>query len=146
MIRFVLAAAGICLGASIVLAQSADPIAARQELMKANGRASRTGTAIVRGETPFDIAKAREVLQVYVNTAEKFGALFPEDSKTGGKTTAAPKIWEDKAGFDAALAKFGDDARKGLADTKDLESFKTAFAAIGKDCGACHQTYRVRRD
>jgi cytochrome c556 len=146
MIRFVLVAAGLCLGASVVLAQSEDPITMRQDLMKANGRAAKTATALVRGQAPFELAKAQEVLQTYVNTADKFGALFPETSKTGHDTTAAPKIWEDKAGFEAAIAKFGADARKGLADTKDLETFKVAFTAVGRNCSSCHETFRIKKN
>jgi cytochrome c556 len=146
MIRFVVVAAGLFLGATVVLAQSEDPVALRQDLMKANGRAAKTATAMVRGQEPFDLAKAQEVLKTYVNTADKFGALFPETSKTGHDTTAAPKIWEDKAGFEAAIAKFGADARKGLTDTKDLETFKVAFTAVGRNCSSCHETFRIRKN
>ena len=29
-------------------------------------------------------------------------------------------------------------------NTKDLDSFKASFQSIGKDCGSCHQTFRIR--
>lgn len=144
MIRTVLVVAGLVFGMTASFAQN-DPIAERQSEMKDNGRATRTGVGMVRGQDPFDLAKAQEVFNVYIHTADNFGKHFPDNSKTG-KTSASPKIWDDRAGFDAALAKFGDDARKGLADTKDLESFKVAFAAVGRNCGICHEAFRVKQN
>ncbi|CAH1667221.1 MAG: cytochrome c [Chelatococcus sp.] len=144
MIRSVLVAMGLVLGVTAGIAQT-DPIAERQQEMKDNGQASRIGAGMVRGQEPFDLAKAQQVFNTYIHTADNFGKLFPDSSKTG-KTAASPKIWEDRAGFDAALAKFGDEARKGLAETKDLETFKVAFSAIGRSCGACHEGFRVKQN
>ena len=144
MIRSALVAAGLLLGVTVGIAQT-DPIAARQQEMKNNGQASRIGAGMVRGQEPFDLAKAQQVFNTYIHTADNLGKLFPESSKTG-KTAASPKIWDDRAGFDAALAKFGAEARKGLAETKDLESFKIAFAAVGRTCGACHEGFRVKQN
>ena len=58
--------------------------------------------------------------------------LFPDDSKSGGETTAAPKIWSDKAAFNAAFAKFEADSKAAQASVKDLDSFKAAFGADGQ--------------
>ncbi|CAH1658537.1 Cytochrome c556 [Hyphomicrobiales bacterium] len=144
MIRSVLVVMGLVLGVTAGIAQT-DPIAERQQEMKDNGQASRIGAGMVRGQEPFDLAKAQQVFNTYIHTADNFGKLFPDSSKTG-KTAASPKIWEDRAGFDAALAKFGEEARKGLAETKDLETFKVAFSAIGRSCGACHEGFRVKQN
>jgi cytochrome c556 len=124
-----------------------DPIAARRALMKANGDVSKTGAAMFKGEAPFDLAQARKIFATFREAAEKAPALFPENSKTGGDTAAAPKIWENMDDFKARLAKLGEDAKAAGSSVKDLASFKTAFGQIGKnDCGGCHELYRLKKD
>ena len=143
MIRTVLIVAGLGLGITAVMAQS-NPIAERQQAMKAIGGATREGAAIAKGDVPFDVAKAQGVFKTYAASANRFGTLFPETSKTGGDTTASPKIWEDQAGFKAALAKFEQDAAAGATVT-DLAGFRTAFGAATKNCGTCHEAYRIKK-
>lgn len=143
MIRSVIVLAGLAVGLCAVSAQ-ANPIAERQQAMKAVGAATREGAAIAKGEASFEAAKAQAVFKTYADAAKKLPALFPDSSKTGGETTAAPKIWEDQGGFKAALAKFEADATAGAGVT-DLAGFRTAFGAATKNCGACHEAYRVKK-
>ena len=145
MIRLVFIAGVIGLGIGVALAQE-DPIAARKALMKANGEAAKTGAAMMKGEAPFDLDKARKVFATFENAGDKAPALFPDTSKTGGDTAADPKIWENLADFKARLEKLGVDAKAAGAKVTDLASFKAAFGNIGKnDCGSCHQNYRVKK-
>ena len=144
MIRPLFAIVALAVGATVVLAQQ-DPIAARKALMKTNSAQAKVGAAMAKGEAPFDLAKAQAIFAAYQNAAAKFGDLFPANSKTGGETIAAPKIWEDMAGFKAKLAKFGADAKAAAAAVKDLNSFKAQFGAVQKNCGGCHQVYRVKK-
>ena len=144
MKRILLAGAVLALGVTAVLAQS-DPIAARKAVMKENGAQAKIGAAMSKGEEPFDLAKAKKIFTTFESAAAKMPSLFPANSKTGGETTAAPKIWEDEAGFKAAFAKFGSDSKAAEGSVKDLESFKAAFASVGKDCGGCHNTYRIKK-
>src|SRR5262245_15980809 len=104
MFRTVLAVAAIAIGVTAVAAQS-DPIAARKALMKNMGAATKTGSQMVKGEIPYDQAKAQEVLATYIDVTAKAPDLFPPTSKAGGDTTASPKIWEDSNGFKAGFAK-----------------------------------------
>ncbi len=145
MFRPLFAVAALALAMNAAAAD--DPIAARKALMKANGDQAKIGAAMFKGEMPFDVAKARKIFATFQEAAEKAPALFPENSKTGGDTAAAPKIWESMDDFKARLAKFGDDAKAAGATVKDLASFKTAFGQIGKnDCGGCHELYRLKKD
>ena len=121
-----------------------DPIAARKALMKENGAATALGAKYVKGEEPFDLAKARGILEVYARTAANAPNDFPETSKTGGQTTAAPAIWEKMDDFKGRFAAWGRDIEKAQAEVKDLDSFKTAFPTLTRACGSCHQTYRQR--
>lgn len=143
MIRTVLVVAGLGLGLTPVMAQS-NPIAERQQTMKKVGGATREGAAMAKGDVPFDAAKAQAVFKTYADAAKIMPTLFPDTSKTGGDTTASPKIWEDQAGFKAAFAKFEADAETGMKAT-DLASFRTAFGAATKECGACHEVYRIKK-
>ncbi len=133
----------IALSATAVVAQSS-AIADRKALMKSVGAAAKQGAAFAKGSEPYDNAKAVAIFVTYANVAAKMPALFPDDSKTGGDTTAAPKIWEDKAGFNAAMAKFEADAKAAQASVKDLDTFKAAFGGMGKNCGSCHEVYRTK--
>jgi len=145
MIRTAFAIAAIALVAGIAVAEQ-DPIAARRALMKANGDEAKIGVAMVKGEAPFDLAKAHKIFDTFEDAAQKMPALFPDTSKTGGDTAARLEIWQDMDDFKARFGKFAADAKAAKADVKDLESFKAAFGAIGKnDCGGCHEKYRVKK-
>ena len=93
----------------------------------------------------FDAAKAKEVLQVYANAADKMHTYFPENSKTGGETTAAPKIWESQAEFRKRFDDWAADIKTASAQTNDLDSFKAAFGNVTKSCGGCHETFRIKK-
>jgi cytochrome c556 len=144
MMRPVFACLAIAIGVTAALAQN-DPIAERQKIMKANGAATRIGTQLVKGEIPFDLTKAQNVLQTYANTAKNAHELFPETSKAGGETTASPKIWENQADFRARFDQWGRDIEKAAQQTKDLETFKASFATVTQACSSCHETYRIKK-
>lgn len=141
---FAAAIAVAALGATATIAQQ-DPIAARRAIMKENGAQAKIGAAMAKGEQPFDLAAAKKMFATYADAAGKMPNLYPANSKTGGETTAAPKIWEDMAGFKAAFAKFGTEAKAAEAAVKDLDSFKAQFGAVVKNCGGCHESYRVKK-
>ena len=111
--------------------------------MKGNGAAARTGNQLIRGEVPFDVAKAREVYTGIQSGMTRFPNLFPENSKTGGDTKASPHIWEDMPGFRARAAQIVQDATQAAATTTDLASFQANFQKVTANCNACHQSYRI---
>ncbi|MCP8937282.1 cytochrome c [Alsobacter sp. SYSU M60028] len=143
MLKTLLAACVGCTIATVAVAQAVQPIAERQGLMKAQGRATRDANAMAKGEAPFDLAKAQSVFDTYLVTTSKFASLFPADSKTG-ETKAGPKIWEDQAAFRAAIAKFEADAKAAKASTTDLATFRTAFGQVTQNCNSCHETFRLK--
>jgi cytochrome c556 len=142
IIRTVLAVAALAIGATAVTAQQ-DPIKARQALMKANGQQAGIGAKMVKGEEPFSLDKAKKVFATYQDVA-KAHQLFPDSSKTGD-TAALPAVWDNKADFDARLTKLANEAKAAEAATTDLDSFKTQFATVMKNCGGCHETYRKKK-
>ena len=144
MIRTILVGTALAVGITAAFAQ-ANPIETRRNTMKGVGAATRIGTQMSKGEIPFDAAKAKEVLAVYSKAAETMHTYFPDNSKTGGETTASPKIWENQAEFRKRFDDWAADIKKAAANTKDLDTFKAEFATVTRACGGCHQAFRVSR-
>jgi len=143
--KLLLVFAVLTFGITAAAAQSCDDIITkRQNLMKASGAAGKTASSMIKGETPFDLAKAQEVLAAFAEDAKVMPTLFPDCSKTGDHTTAAPAIWDKADDFKAAVAKFAADVKAAQDNTKDLDTFKANVQTIGKNCGNCHQAFRVR--
>jgi cytochrome c556 len=80
-------------------------------------------------------------------TAIAVGDYFPEGSADPERSRASPKIWEDMAGFEAALAKFQDAvaaAREGgERGPESKEAFATLATPVLQSCQGCHETYRL---
>lgn len=126
---------------------AADPIADRKAMMKNVGAAMRVAGGMAQGKIPFDGVAAELAMRVMNSSAAGFPALFPDSSKTGGDTEAAPKIWEDTAGFAAVSNTFKEASAKAIEAAKAGEGdFKAAFGAVAKNCKACHQDYRIKKN
>ncbi|WP_127090066.1 c-type cytochrome [Aquabacter cavernae] len=127
--------------AGVALAQS-DVIKERKALMGALGDQTKAGAAIMKGDQPYDPAKAAAIFKAYTD-ASTFNTLFPAGSNTGD-TKAAPAIWSDRAGFDAEMAKFNTAVQQGLPNIGTEAGFKSAFQAVAATCRTCHSTYQAR--
>ncbi len=144
--KMVVVLAVLVCGVSAASAQSCqDVIAKRQTFMKRSADMAKIGSSMIKGETPFDLAKVKEILAAFAEDAAAMPNLFPDCSKTGDKTTAAPTIWERPSAFKAAQAKFQADVKAAQDSVKDLDTLKASFQTIGKDCGSCHQTFRIKQ-
>jgi cytochrome c556 len=144
MKRILLAAAALCCGAAVVVAQG-DPITVRKDLMKVAGQQTGLGARMARGDVPFDLAQAQRIFQTYADAASRYSTLFPDGSQTGGETAAVPAIWANRADFDARVTKWGTEARAEGAKVTDLATFRASFGEVAKNCGSCHEAYRARR-
>jgi cytochrome c556 len=146
MMRTVLVVGTLLLGIGVVVAQQ-DQVKQTQAVMKGNGKNAGALTAMVKGEKPYDQAAVDAALAQFEDTVKKFPTLFPDSikgMKPDGDYFASPKVWEDKAGFNEHVASFA----KAVADAKgkitDLDSLKAVLPTIGKQCGGCHETFRVK--
>jgi cytochrome c556 len=144
MIRTIVVVAALAVSVQAALPQNLDVIKQRKEAMKQNGGAAGAAAKMLKGETPFDLAAAQAALKTMIDVAAKMPSLFPDDSKTGGDTKALAAIWADKADFNARFAKFGADATTALAAVSDKASFGAAMTPVFKNCGGCHEKYRVK--
>ncbi len=141
MIRLLSVVAAVAVGATAVYAQSA-AIGQRKEILKSWGGAMKDPGGMMKGETPFDLAKVQASLKTISDGAPKLATLFPDDSKTGGETQALPIIWEKKAEFEGIYKKIEADAKAASVAIKDEASFKAEWPKIGANCGTCHKTFR----
>jgi cytochrome c556 len=136
----------LLLGMGAVWAQQ-DSVKEAQTLMKGNGKNAGAMSAMVKGEKPYDQATVDTALAQFEDTAKKLPNLFPAGAKgvkLDGDYSTSPKIWEDKAGFEAKIASFAKVVREAKGKIKDLDSLKANMPTIGKECGGCHENYRVK--
>ena len=133
-------------GVGVSQAQNAaanDPISARKALMKSNGDAMKAIKAAVDANGPAATVAA-EAAKVAANSKAAAIHFVPGSDK--GDTKAAPAIWTnlgdfqklDNATHDAALK------LEAAAKSGDMKMAAAAFGDLGKTCGACHNTYRLK--
>jgi cytochrome c556 len=135
----------VVLGVSVAAAQS-DPVKTREDLMKANNNNAKVVVQMMKGQKPFDAKAVEAAFAQWAETAKQLPNLFPDNAKTGGDNRASPKIWENKADFNAKIAAFA----KSVADNRDkavasLDGLKVAIPVVGEACDNCHKLYRLSR-
>ena len=119
-----------------------DPITIRQESMKQVGAASKALGSMVRGRTDYNAETAQQAFTQIRDAVAIFAENFPEGSDSG-KTDALPKIWEDMEGFQAASAKFMNEADAAIEPAgESLDSLKSSFEKVAANCKSCHMVYR----
>lgn len=71
---------------------------------------------------------------------------FHESTK-GEKSRALPAAWEQKAKFDELAQRLQSETAKlgQVARAKDEAGVKQQYAAVGKVCGACHESFREKQ-
>ena len=71
---------------------------------------------------------------------------FHESTKAE-KSRALPATWEQKAKFDELAQRLQSETAKlgQVARAKDEAGVKQQYAAVGKVCGACHESFREKQ-
>jgi cytochrome c556 len=147
MMRAVVAVGVLMLGATAVIAQQ-DQLKDTQTMMKGNGKNAGALSAIVKGEKPYDQATVDAALVQFDDTAKKLPKLFPASLKGkafDGEYQPSDKIWTDKTGFDEHIASFAKAVGDAKGKIKDADTLKAQLGLIGKQCGGCHETYRIKK-
>lgn len=147
MKRALVVVGALVLGAGAVMAQQ-DIVKERQATMKANGRAvGGTLAPMAKGEKPYDQTAVDAALAVLADCVAKMPTAFPDSTKGvkgEGDYSASPKVWDDKAAFASHVDGFSKAVAQAKATTKDVDSLKVSVGAIGKECGSCHETFRLK--
>lgn len=144
MVRSLLVCIVLAAAATSASAQE-DPIAKRRAIYKSFGQVAKEPGQMLKKEEPFDLAKVQAALRTFQDGSCKLPDLFPENSKTGGDTAALPIIWEDRAKFNALFVKFDQDTTAALQTIKDEATFRAEFPKVLRDCGGCHDTFRLKK-
>jgi len=147
MKRIVVVAAVLAVSAGAVVAQQ-DQVKTTQAMMKDNGKNAGALVAMVKGEKPYDQSTVNAAMAQFEETAKRLPTLFPESIKGlkfEGDYSPSSKIWEDKAGFESHIASFAKVVADAKSKIKDLDALKAELTVVGKQCGGCHETYRVKK-
>ena len=137
----------LLLSAGAVIAQQ-DLVKQNQDTMKANAKNLGAMIAMVKGEKPYDQAAVTAGLAQLEETAKKLPTMFPDSIKgmnPGGDYEVSAKIWDDKAGFKARIDGFAKIVTEAKTKITDLDTLKATAPAIGKECGNCHETFRIKK-
>ena len=141
-------AAIVSCGAAVAWAATPEEVVKQREAaMDTYGDQAKVLTAFLRdGKGSIDDVKAATAKMQDV--ASTLPSLFPEGTAVGvGKSAAKPEIWTNSADFQAKV-KGNQDAIAALnaaAQAGDADKIKAAFGTVGQSCGACHETYRVKK-
>jgi len=118
----------------------------RQAVMTLQGKYFGPIAGMASGKvTPYNADVVARSATYLENLAQMPWDGFHESTK-GVKSNALPEVWSQRAKFDelaqrlqAETAKLGEVAR-----AKDEAGVKRQFAAVGKVCGACHESFRQK--
>ncbi len=138
-----LASAVLLTVASLAIADD-DPRHERHELMEGVGDAAKVIGPMLKGERDFDADALMTALKVFQDVSAQFGDLFPAGSESGMGTEAAPAIWEDREGFEAALDEWRQAVDAAIeANPGSLDAAKPVAGPIFNACKNCHDSYRI---
>ena len=119
----------------------------RHEGMEQIGKSTKAIGAELKKDDP-NIGIIRTNANIINELAARSGHWFPVGTGPDlGKTRAKAEIWQKPDDFAAKHNEFRQAARAftGSANSGDVNSIKPAFAALGKPCKACHDSYRTEK-
>jgi cytochrome c556 len=102
--------------------------------------------AMVNGKIPYNADVVARNATYVENLAQMPWDGFHESTK-GEKSAARPEVWSDPKKFQEAADRLQAEAVKlaTVARAKDEAGVKAQFGAVGKSCGACHDSFRVKQ-
>ena len=147
--RTIVLTAALLFGAGVALAQSPqEQVEKTQVAMKSNLTSAIALSKIAKGENPYDQATVDKALAELDDVAKRFPSLFPESIKglrpAKGEYSASPKVWTERADFEAHSAAFVKAVGEAKAKFKDEAGLKAAFPELNKVCMGCHEKFRVK--
>lgn len=121
----------------------------RKAIYKLIGANFRPIGNVLKGSTPYDAAAVQKSIDRVAFLSGFLDEAFPENSNLGEpETKAKADIWTNRADFEKKEKQFQADilALQKVNETEKgaTEAFKTAAAAAGQDCKACHDDYRAK--
>jgi len=123
----------------------------RMDAMVDMGDKSKIVANMFKGKTEFDKAAIVDAADAFVMHGSAMSELFPDskDSRTGSKTEALPKIWEQWDDFNELVEEFvskSEVLQSAVGETEDETALKVAFFKTTKTCSTCHKRFRKPKD
>ena len=123
----------------------------RMEAMKDMGDKSKIVADMYKGKIDFERTALAEAADAFVMHGDGMTELFPDtnDSRTGSKTEALPKIWDQWDDFNTLVTDFvtrSEALQSTVASTEDAGQLKKAFFQTTKSCSGCHKRFRKPKE
>ena len=101
---------------------------------------------MAQGKVPYDAAVVQRNAG-YLDALDKMPWDGFQDSTKGEKSHALSAIWDKPAEFKQAQERLQNEVSKLVQVSKggDEAAVKTQLGAVGKACGACHETFRQKQ-
>src|SRR5262245_50749000 len=101
---------------------------------------------MAQGKIPYNADVVARNATYLENLAQMPWDGFHESTK-GEKSAARPEVWSDPKKFQEAADRLQGEAVKlaAAARAKDEAGVKAQWGAVGKSCGACHDSFRVKQ-
>ena len=148
MRRTIVLTGALLLGAGVALAQSPQEQVEKTQLaMKSNLTSAIVLSDMARDKKPYDQSAVDKALAELDDVAKRFPSLFPESIKglkPKGEYYASPRVWAERADFEAHSATFVKAVAQAKAKIKDVDSLKAEFPDLNKVCAGCHEKFRVK--
>ena len=123
------------------------PAHERHELMEGVRDAAKPIGKMLKGEADYDAATVMTSLETFQDASLVFGDLFPAGSEAFETSEAAPAIWDDREGFNEALATWQEAVNAAIAAApQTLDEARPTVGPIFKTCKSCHDTYRIEKE
>jgi cytochrome c556 len=131
-------------------AEAKKAIETRSQHFKDMGKTMEPIGEMLRRKVPYDPAVVAKNSEHIMELSQRIPSLYETDTRQfpGIKTEALDGIWSNQTDFKAkaddlhkAATALNESAKSGA----DQAGFTKAAAAVGKACGNCHDSYRVKK-
>ena len=123
----------------------------RMDAMADMGDKSKIVADMMKGKIEYTPAAIIDAADAFVMHGENMAEFFPDtkESRTGSKTEALPKIWDEWDDFSDMVTEFIERSKAlqdFAANTEDKTELKKAFFKTTKSCSGCHKRFRVQKN
>jgi len=119
----------------------------RMDAMADMGDKSKLVADMFKGKSEFNRKTLVDAADAFALHGARMAELFPDtkESRTGSKTEALPRIWEEWDEFSKQVTEFverSESLKNTVSTTEDERQLKKAFFQTTKGCSGCHKRFR----
>lgn len=139
-------ALGVAAGAALAQAKPEQLVKQRQSVMTLQGKYFGPMAAMAQGKAPYNADVVKRNAAFLDNLSRMAWDGFDAGTKVV-KSAALPAIYEQPDKFKEAASRLENEAHKlyTVAQSGDEAAVKAQIGAVGKSCGACHESFRQKQ-